>query len=61
MKQKRIRGLIWIDGNFRVHLEAQSNPPAFNLDHRDLEHALEANGPAHHDRFLAFSGQDQHR
>jgi len=35
-----------IDGNSSIHLEAQSNLPALNLEHRDLEHALEANGPS---------------
>jgi hypothetical protein len=38
-----------MDGNIGIYLEPQSDLPTLNLEHRDLEHALEANGPSNHD------------
>jgi hypothetical protein len=38
-----------MDRNIGIHLEPQSNLAALNLEHRDLEHALEASGPSNHD------------
>jgi hypothetical protein len=50
-----------MDGNIGIDLEAQSHAPAFDLEHRDLEHAMEAVGPSDHHRFPVFPRQDQHR
>jgi hypothetical protein len=47
-----------MDGNMGIDLEAQSHAPAFNLEHRDFEHAMEAIDPSDHHRFPVFPRQD---
>jgi hypothetical protein len=49
-----------MDGNGGIHLEAQADGPAFDLDHYYFEHLRKAVGPANHHGFLTFSRQDQH-
>jgi hypothetical protein len=44
--------------NIGIDLEAQSHVRASDIEHRDFEQAMEAVGPANHDRFPAFSRQD---
>jgi len=43
-----------MDRNFFIDLEAQSHRPGADLEHRDLEHALEAAGAANNHRFPSF-------
>jgi hypothetical protein len=46
-----------MDGNLGIDLEAQSHAPAFDLEHRDFEHAMETIGPSDHNRFPSFPRQ----
>jgi hypothetical protein len=49
-----------MDRNSAICLKAQSHLSAVNIEHRDFEHTLEADGPSDDNRFLAFPRQDQH-
>jgi len=43
-----------MDGNVFAGLEAQAYAPAIDLEHRDLEHGLEAILASNNDRFLCL-------
>src|SRR5689334_980787 len=49
-----------VDGNLFINLEAQLHLAAVDLQHRDFERALEAEGAPDHHGFPAFPRQDQH-
>jgi hypothetical protein len=49
-----------MDWNIGVGIETQSHSPVLNLEHRDLDHALKAHRSPNYNRFVVFSGQDQH-
>jgi hypothetical protein len=50
--------LLTVHRNTGIGLEAQFHARASNLEHRDLEQAMKAIGPADHNRFLTLPRQD---
>jgi hypothetical protein len=49
-----------MDWNIGVSLETQSHVPVLNREHGDFDHALKAYRSSNYNRFIVFSGQDQH-
>jgi len=47
-----------MDRYIGIDFEAQSHAPAFHLEHRDLQQAMEAIGPSDHHRFPVFPRQN---
>jgi hypothetical protein len=50
-----------MDENTWIALETQPHSPAANLEHGHRDHGLAVVQTSNGNRFLLFSGQDQHR